>query len=112
MSELSSQAYAWEIGDGRSKIGVERWEMEGRTGEKGESGFRFPAWARAMIVSPETGLEVAEGETGLIRVFDLANIYSVMAVQTEDLAIRRGEGFELIGRAALAETRGCSLMTV
>ena len=33
------------------------------------------------------------------------------AVQTEDLGIRRGDGFELIGRAEKAEPRGCSLMT-
>jgi hypothetical protein len=65
-----------------------------------------------QIISPETGREVADGETGLIRVFDLANIFSVMAIQTEDLGIRRDEHFELIGRAVLAERRGCSLMTV
>jgi len=46
----------------------------------------------------------------LIRIFDLANVYSVMAIQTEDLGIRRGSGFELLGRATLAEPRGCSLM--
>ncbi len=72
--------------------------------------FHFPPWARVQIVSPETGAEVAEGETGLIRVFDLANVYSVMAIQTEDLGRRRGAGFELIGRAPQAEARGCSLM--
>jgi hypothetical protein len=55
---------------------------------------------------------VAEGETGLIRVFDLANVFSVAAIQTEDLGIRHGDGFELIGRASFAEPRGCSLMTV
>jgi hypothetical protein len=74
--------------------------------------FRFPRWARAQIVSPETGRELGDGETGLIRIFDLANVFSVMAIQTEDLGIRRREGFELIGRAALAEPRGCSLMAV
>jgi hypothetical protein len=73
--------------------------------------FRFPPWSRVQIISPETGREVAEGETGLIRVFDLANVFSVMAIQTEDLAVRHADGFELIGRAALAESRGCSLMT-
>src|SRR5262245_38765015 len=73
--------------------------------------FRFPPWARMQIISPETGREVSEGETGLIRVFDLANVFSVMAIQTEDLGIRRGNGFELLGRAAAAEPRGCSLMT-
>ena len=61
--------------------------------------FHFPPWARVQIISPETGREVADGETGLIRVFDLANVFSVMAIQTEDLGIRRGDGFELIGRA-------------
>jgi hypothetical protein len=53
---------------------------------------------------------VAQGETGLIRVFDLANVYSVMAIQTEDLGIRSGDGFELLGRAVMSEPRGCSLM--
>jgi hypothetical protein len=88
MSELSSQAY-----------------------DSG-SHFQFPPWARAQIVSPETGREVRDGETGLLRIFDLANVFSAMAIQTEDLAIRRGEHFELIGRAELVEPRGCSLMAV
>lgn len=88
MTELSSQAYA--VGGGP---------------------FQFPPWARAQIISPETGCEVGDGETGLIRVFDLANVFSVAAIQTEDLAGRRGDGFELVGRVELAEPRGCSLMT-
>jgi hypothetical protein len=90
MSELGSQAYA----------------------AADKSIFQFPSWCRAQIVSPETGKEVANGETGLLRIFDLANVYSVMAIQTEDLGIRRGEGFEIMGRAKLAEPRGCSLMAV
>jgi hypothetical protein len=92
MSELSSQAYD-------------------TCRENAASGcFQFPPWARAQVISPETGLEVGEGGTGLIRVVDLANTFSVLAVQTEDMAVRHGNGFELLGRAAFAETRGCSLM--
>lgn len=72
--------------------------------------FHFPPWCRATIVSPETGREANDGETGLVRVLDLANVYSVAAVQTEDLAVRRGDGFELLGRARHAEPRGCSLL--
>ena len=72
--------------------------------------FHFPPWTRAQIMSPETGREVVDGETGLICVFDLANVFSVMAIQTEDVGVRHGEGFALIGRARLAEPRGCSLM--
>jgi hypothetical protein len=116
MSELSSQAY--DLG----ALASRRRVFPGTTTElAGETPalpgtvtrhFRFPPWSRVQIISPETGLEVADGETGLIRVFDLANVFSVMAIQTEDLGIRHGDGFELIGRATLAEPRGCSLMAV
>jgi hypothetical protein len=97
MSELSSQAYDCEIHHPPPII-------QHRI-------FRFPPWARVQIISPESGREAGDGETGLIRVFDLANVFSVAAIQTEDLGIRRGDGFELAGRAQLAEIRGCSLMT-
>ncbi|HWD18644.1 MAG TPA: hypothetical protein VHB20_05150 [Verrucomicrobiae bacterium] len=93
MSELSSQAYDRTVG--------------------GSGGvFHFPPWARAQLISPETGRLVAEGEAGMVRVLDLANVRSVLAVQTSDVAVRRGEGFELMGRATAAEPRGCSLMTI
>ena len=90
MSELSSQAY-----DAR---------------RQSARGFQFPPWVRVQIISPETGGEVNLGETGLLRVLDLANVFSVAAIQTEDLVVRRADGFELVGRAVLAEPRGCSLM--
>ena len=88
MSELSSQAYA-----------------------ASGAPLQFPPWCRARIISPETGRPVQEGETGLVRLFDLANLWSVSAVQTSDLAVARGAGFEHLGRAPAAEPRGCSLMT-
>jgi hypothetical protein len=94
MCELSSQAYDLRFGE---------------TDEP--RGYRFPPWARALVISPENGRLVNEGEIGLIRVIDLANVWSVLAVQTEDLGIRRGDRFELIGRAAASEARGCSLMS-
>jgi hypothetical protein len=78
--------------------------------EKAPASLSFPPWARVQIISPETGREVEEGQAGLLRIFDLANVFSALAIQTEDLAIRRGDGFELIGRAVSAEPRGCSLM--
>lgn len=112
MSELSSQAYDTQSGGhasgGQELAGARPGAL--RAGGPTTRCFRFPPWARAQVISPETGLEVAEGETGLIRVFDLANTYSVQAIQTEDLGRRRGAGFELLGRPALAEPRGCSLM--
>jgi hypothetical protein len=55
---------------------------------------------------------VSDGESGLLRIFDLANVRSVLALQTGDLAVRRGDAFELLGRAEAATARGCSLMAV
>ena len=72
--------------------------------------FYGPAWVRVIVVDPETGREARDGERGLIRIFDLANVGSVLAIQTEDVGVRRGDGFELLGRAPMAEARGCSLM--
>jgi len=67
-------------------------------------------WLRAFVVSPETGAEVAIGDTGILRLFDLANLGSTLALQTADLAIRRETGFELLGRNPTALPRGCSRM--
>ncbi len=91
MCELSSQAYDHVVGENAPRR------------------FRFPPWARARVVSPETGRSVADGETGLLEIMDLANVHSVLAVQTADLAVKREDDFELIGRAAQSEPRGCSL---
>jgi hypothetical protein len=63
---------------------------------------------RALVIDPESGNESAEGHTGILRVFDLANLGSCCAVQTRDLAIRRSQDFELIGRDPSALPRGCS----
>jgi hypothetical protein len=88
MSELSSQAYG-----------------------RGGVGLRFPPWTRVRAVSPEDGSEMPEGRPGLVRVHDLANVWSVAAVETGDLGILRDGGLELLGRAGTAAPRGCSLMT-
>ncbi|NOS70200.1 MAG: hypothetical protein HOP33_09745 [Verrucomicrobia bacterium] len=105
MSELSSQAYE-QVTGARCQVSGEM----SRTTHHAPRAFQLPPWARAQIISPETGREVADGETGLLRVFDLANVFSVLAIQTEDLAVRRSDGFELLGRDVAAEPRGCSLM--
>lgn len=94
MSELSSQAY--------DIILNERSIQERK--------YRFPPWAKFLIVSPETKEPVGLNETGILRIYDLANVYSVFAIQTDDLAINLGDGFMLVGRAGAVEARGCSLL--
>lgn len=67
-----------------------------------------PPWVRTRIVDPDTLRPIAEGP-GLLQHFDLANLDSVMAIQTEDLGIAIHEGFEVLGRAAGTTPRGCSI---
>ena len=95
MCELSSQAYDHRAGMPDPESG---------------RAFQFPPWARAIVIDPETRALAEVGETGLLRVFDLANVQSVMAIQTEDMARRTRDGFALLGRAGAAEARGCSLL--
>ena len=68
-----------------------------------------PPWSRVLIINPHTGKVAAPGEIGMIRVLDLANLWSSLCVQTEDLGRVTDDGFEILGRAANAEVRGCSL---
>jgi hypothetical protein len=70
---------------------------------------RCPPWARVQVTDPRTGNEAALGQAGMIRVLDLANLWSSLSVQTEDLGVAYADGFEVLGRAAGAAVRGCSL---
>jgi hypothetical protein len=72
--------------------------------------FVTPPWVRVRILDPETLAEAPAGTPGLIAVFDLANLSSAVHLLTEDLGVQDGTGFRLLGRAAGAELRGCSLV--
>jgi acyl-CoA synthetase (AMP-forming)/AMP-acid ligase II len=78
----------------------------------GESPDRFvaPHWVRVRILDPETLEEAPAGTPGLICVFDLGNLGSAVHLLTEDLGVAEAGGFRLLGRAAGAELRGCSLV--
>jgi hypothetical protein len=92
MTELTSQCYTRALLDGDPGL------------------FVAPPWVRVRILDPATLEEAPAGTPGLIAVFDLANVGSAVHVLTEDLGIADGEGFRLLGRAAGAELRGCSLV--
>lgn len=90
MTELSSQAY--EAHREGCAPGV----------------FRAPPWMRVTAVDPVSLTRVADGEVGLLRVVDLANVGSAVAIQTSDLGRVSGGGFEVLGRAPGATARGCA----
>jgi acyl-CoA synthetase (AMP-forming)/AMP-acid ligase II len=68
-----------------------------------------PPWAAVRIVDPDSGEEVPDGEVGAVAIVDLANTGSVLALQTADVGRRLSDGFEVLGREAGAEERGCSI---
>jgi hypothetical protein len=71
--------------------------------------FLEPPWLNVVPVDPATLEPVAPGDVGIARFVDLGNIDSAVAVQTDDLVRRVGDGIELLGRREGAEPRGCSL---
>lgn len=96
MTELLSQYYDATLRDAAA----------GRSAHRRKVG---PPWIRHRVVDPETLAPVPEGEVGILQHFDLANLDSVCAVQTEDTARKVDDGFVLLGRATGAPPRGCSI---
>jgi hypothetical protein len=91
MTELTSQLYTRSLLGGDPHLYV------------------APHWVRVRVLAPETLAEAPGGETGLVAVFDLANLSSAVHVLTEDLGCMEEGGLRLLGRAPGAEPRGCSL---
>ncbi len=78
---------------------------------RGGHTFYPPPWMRFEIMDPENPLEPQQpGKPGALAVIDLANIYSVSAILTQDKAVEAGEGFEVLGRLQGAELRGCNFL--
>lgn len=68
-----------------------------------------PPWCRVDAVDPNTLALVPQGNVGLLRFTDLANVDSVVTIQTSDLGVIHPSGVQLLGRAPGATPRGCSL---
>ena len=89
MTELLSQAYS-----------------------KGNEIFFSPPWMKICIRNQYDPFSfLPDGTVGGVNVIDLANIYSCAFIETQDLG-RRNEngGFEILGRFAQSDIRGCNLM--
>lgn len=94
MSELSSQLWTDPVAAG---------EVPGA--------FRAPPWLYVYAVDPVSG-DTVPGE-GLLRFVDLANVHTVLAIETLDLGVVArgddGDRVTLRGRLEGAEARGCSM---
>lgn len=87
MTELSSQFYKWGH----------------------EITHKGPPWTAIRILDVETGSPAPLGKIGYLEILDLANLETVSAIRTQDLAIAHGQReFQLLGRDPAATARGCS----
>lgn len=91
MTELSSQGYA-----------------PLSTGQTPQI-FEFPHWCAVHACNPHTLEALPDGQKGILRFTDLANIETCVAIQTEDLGYVNGSQITLLGRDKDAIPRGCSL---
>jgi hypothetical protein len=95
MTEMSSQLYDGVAGEAPERVS--------------ERFYLVPGWVRSVAVDSETLRPLPVGSWGVIRHVDLANLDSVMAIQTADVGRMTDRGMELRGRASGAEARGCSI---
>lgn len=87
MTELFSQSYKWG----------------------NEETHKAPPWTAIRVLNVHTGLPATNGQPGYLEIIDLANLDTVSAIRTQDIAIARGEReFILLGRDPEAVARGCS----
>jgi hypothetical protein len=97
MTELCSQLYETTLRQawlGRASVERRLW---------------VPSWVRATVVDAETLAELSDDREGLLRIDDPCNLDGACAIQTADRARRAGDGIVVLGRAADAVPRGCSL---
>lgn len=73
--------------------------------------FYTPPWMKVLIrdiYDPFTYR--SNGKSGVINVIDLANVHSCAFIETEDLGVKFGEGFQVLGRLDNSDLRGCNLL--
>jgi hypothetical protein len=118
MLELLSQRYgldpAWIVQEyGMTELSSQLYETPLRAAALGlpsvARALWTPGWVRAAPIDPQTLEPVNGAAQGLLRIDDLANLGSVCAIQTSDLAVRSADGILVLGRAPDAVARGCSL---
>jgi hypothetical protein len=89
-------------------------ELLSQAYSKGDGIFQAPAWMKVMtrpIQEPYSAMEI--GKAGIVKIVDLANIYSCSFIETEDIGVVQNDGtFEILGRADHTQLRGCNLMHV
>lgn len=73
--------------------------------------FQAPPWVKIEVLDhKDFKTPLGLDKPGVLAVFDMANMYSQSAILTQDLAVRRASGFEILGRLDQSNIRGCNLL--
>ncbi|QNA46678.1 acyl transferase [Lacibacter sediminis] len=90
MTELLSQAYS-----------------------KGNGIFHCPPWMKVLVRDEDDPLHISTTGKGAINIIDLANVYSVSFIATDDVGEVFEDGsFRILGRMDNSDIRGCSLLAL
>ncbi len=109
MTEMCSQLYDATSFNSRNSSNScsssntrRRDSSEERLGERRKLG---PAWLDVAAVDPSSLKRVPDGNPGLLRFFDLANVGSISAILTGDLGVVQDGTVRVLGRAEDGEAR-------
>ncbi len=90
MTELLSQAYSKEDGI-----------------------FHCPPWMKVLVRDEDDPLHISTKGKGAINIIDLANVYSISFIATDDVGEVFEDGsFRVLGRMDNSDIRGCSLLAL
>lgn len=107
LREMTARAFGLTNEDIVGEYGMTELSSQLFEGPPGH--YVAPPWLRVQAVDPCTFAPVADGEEGLARFFDLANVDSSVSVLTRDVVRITEQGVQLLGRSKRATPRGCSL---
>jgi len=89
-------------------------ELLSQAYSQGEGIFKAPSWMKVLtrpIQEPYSKMEL--DKAGIVKIIDLANVYSCSFIETEDIGVVSKNGsFKILGRADHAQLRGCNLLYV
>lgn len=102
--------HAFDLKSIHSEYGM--GELLSQAYSKGNGFFNAPPWVRVLSrpINEPKGKTIF-GETGLIKIIDLANMHSCAFIETSDLGkVYQDGSFEILGRLDYADVRGCNLL--
>lgn len=101
---------AFNVSEIHSEYGMTELLSQGYS--KGKGIFKTPPWLKVMIRpfnEPFSNLDY--GQSGVLKIIDLANVNSCAFIETADLGKTYPDGsFEILGRIDFEDIRGCNLL--